>query len=147
MSLQVSNLRQSLGSLFDQSTMPNDQATAVQRWASAYALYAQKAQAGPLILSGPLRTVVAPGTFIESLDGTLRTAWATATWLGPGATGITAAVPPLRAYLTPLTTSLISSYDRDLAPTLIAEALHTYTMNVVVTVTPLTGTPFPMTLV
>lgn len=114
-------------------------------WMTAYVTYAQAAVAGPVTLAAPLTTVSGPFTY-DVLDSALRTMWTAAVWVGPGVSAVTTAVPPVQPFLQALAPSLLSSFDVELAPTLIAEALHTYTLSIVVTVTPATGTPFVATV-
>lgn len=143
--LDAGNLRAALRPLFDPASMPSANALGV--WVRSYAEYAKTAIAGPVALAAPLSSPASGPFTFAALDSALQTMWMAAIWVGPGVTAVTTAVPPLTPLLVALAPSLIVSYDTELAPTLIAEALHTYTLSVVVTVTPATGSPFPATLV
>ncbi len=138
------DLRQAMRHLFEPGTMPSDDP--VRDWCTAYALYGQKALAGVAALSSPLVPGSAGGEFLDALDSAMRKMWMSAVWVGPGVTAATSVVPPLQPFLIALAPSLITSYDRELAPTLIAEALHTYTLSIVVSVVPASGTPVPTPL-
>lgn len=139
-----SELRQALRPLFEPGTMPS--ANPVGDWCKAYATYAQKAMAGVVALAAPLVPSSAPGQFHAAFDAALRKMWMTAVWVGPGVTAVTAVVPPVIPFLVALAPALNSTFDRELAPTLIAEALHTYTLSIVVSVIPPTGSPVPTPL-
>lgn len=120
----------------------------LSRWCSIYSTWASSAIAGPTVLSKPLTTAtVVTGDFFDSLDASFRSMWMSAVWVGPGVTAITTVIPPLQPFLRSLSASLISSYDPELAPTLISTALHTYTLGITVTITPITGTPFIVPLI
>ncbi len=141
-----SELRQALRPLFEPGTMPS--ADTVGAWCRAYATYAQKAMAmaGAVVLAAPLVPSSAPGQFYTALDIALRNMWMTAIWVGPGVAAVTAIVPSVIPFLTALAPALGSTFDRELAPTLIAEALHTYTLSIIVSVIPPTGSPIPTPL-
>jgi hypothetical protein len=111
----------------------------------AYVSYAQSAIAGPVTLASLQPSASGPFSY-DALDEALRTMWTAAVWVGPGVTAVTTIVPPVQPYLLAIAPPLLVSFDVEQAPTLIAEALHTYTLNVVVTVTPATGTPFAATV-
>lgn len=142
--LTSAGLRAAIRPLFDPPTMPA--ADPLGGWMKAYASYAQDAIAGPVVLASPLVTQGTGLFTFDILDAALRAMWTAAAWIGPGVTAATTLVPPLSPLLLALTPTLVASYDPELAPTLIAEALHTYTLSVVVTVTPASGTPFPATI-
>lgn len=143
MPLAAATLRQAMRSLFDSNTMPTGDP--LGDWMRAYVSYAQSGIAGPVALAQDL--VVGSGPFtLDVLDAALRTMWTAAVWAGPGVTAVTSLVPPVQPLLLAIAPTLNASYDVELAPTLIAEALHTYTLSVVVTVTPATGAPFPATV-
>jgi hypothetical protein len=115
-------------------------------WIRAYSQYASVGVAGPAVLAVPL-TSAAVGQFtIQGFSRALMEMWTAAVWVGPGVTAVTSVVPPFEPLLIALTPTLNVSYDPELAPTLIAKALHTYTLSVVVTVTPATGIPFLTTV-
>ena len=146
MPLTSADLRQGIRHLFDSDSMPSSDA--IGTWVAAYIPYAQAAVAGAAALSSPLPKTVGDGPlFFDQLDSALRTMWTGAVWAGPALTAVTTLVPPLQPFLATAISTLTTSYDREQAATLIAEALHTYTLSVVVTVTPASGTPAPTTLV
>lgn len=121
---------------------------AVDAWVTAYARYAKDATAGVVALASPLSSAGGSGPmFFDRLDSALRSLWMSAVWAGPGVTALTTVVPPLQPFLAVASATLSTSLDRELAATLIAEALHTYTLSVVVTITPASGTPVIATLV
>jgi hypothetical protein len=142
--LSRASLRQGIRSLFEPGTMPSDDVAGP--WCSAYASYAVGALAGPVTLVGSLVPVSGKGPFFDILDSSFRAMWMSAVWAGPGVTAITTVVPPLQPSLQALIPQLMTSFDRELGPSLIAEAIHTYTLSIIVTVTPATGTPFTVTL-
>lgn len=145
MPLSPDKLRNSLKPLFQPGSMPS--ADAVGDWLRAYIPYANDAVAGALKLTAPLSPAPGAGaTFYDALDAALRVMWMTSAWVGPAATGVIAAVPPVQPFIQVLSATLITSFDRDLALSSIAVALHTYTLSIVVTVTPAMGTPFPAPL-
>lgn len=140
MSLQLSVLRSGLRPLFDPATMPTSAADAIVRWAQAYIPYASAAVAGgavPALLS----PVPAGGPFYQALDDSFRTMWMATPWTGPGLVGTTAAVPSLAPLLEANRARLVQSRDPELALSLIADALHTYTLSITVSVVPPSGTP------
>lgn len=144
MPLTSAALRGAISSLFEQGTMPYDDA--IFSWIKAYSSYTDGVIAGPVLLATPL-VPSAHGEFsFDALDAALRSLWMSAVWVGPGVVAVTSLVPPVQPFLAALTTTLNASFDRDLAPTLLSEALHTYTLSIAVTVTPATGTPFIVTL-
>lgn len=147
MPLAASDLRREIRSLFDPSGMPSS--GAVEAWVRSYSRYAQSAAAGGAVtLGSPLSAVIPNGSsFFDQLDSALRSLWTSAVWVGPGVTAVTTAVLPLQPFITPVSSALNVSFDRELAATLIAEALHTYTLSVVVTITPASGTPVIATVV
>jgi hypothetical protein len=134
-------IRQAIAPLFKQDGMPSDDP--VGKWCSAYADAVKAVIAGPVKLAAGLvpQHGGGPGFFVL-LDTAFRTMWMSAAWVGPGVTAVTAVVPPLIPFLTALSPALMVSFDSELAPSLIAEALHTYTLSITVTITPPTGTPF-----
>lgn len=142
--LSADALRGQIRPLFDPDTMPGPDP--VLAWTKAYSAYAQTVLAGPVALAAPLAPVGGDGQFFDALEAALRSMWMTAAWVGPGVTASTTSVPPLRPLLDSLSPEIISSYDRELAPSLIAEAIHTYTLSIVVTVVPSSGTPFTANL-
>lgn len=142
--LIAGTLRSTMRPIFEPATMPADDP--VRSWCTAYATYAQTAFAGTLLLAGPLTVVSSGGPFYDALDTSLRTMWMSARWIGPGLTGMTSIVPSVKPFLAAVAPSLLASYDRELAPTLIAEALHTYTLSIIVSVVPPVGSPFPVPL-
>ncbi len=142
--LVKAELRQAMRPLFEPGTMPSDDP--VGDWVKAYAVYAQKAIAGPVALSAPLVPSTAGGQFIVGFDAALRKMWMSAVWVGPGVTALTSVVPPVQPFILALAPTLITSFDREQAATLIAEALHTYTLSIVVSVVPASGTPVPTPL-
>ena len=144
MPLRSADLRQALRPLFDPSSMPSEDA--IRAWCEAYASYAGKAIAGPVTLPTGIQYIPTSGEFFTALDSAFRAMWTAAKWIGPGVTAVTAVVPPLQPYFAALSPAIMSSYDPEVAPSLIAEALHTYTLSITVTVTPATGTPFIVTL-
>lgn len=145
MALDQGLLEDSLRPLFQPETMPTSDP--VGDWSRAYVKYAQSAVAGAVVMTAPLVPSPDPGgTFYDALDAAFRSMWTATVWAGPGATGVVATVPPLQPFLSALAPSLILSPDRDLALSSIAVALHTYTLSIVVTVTPASGTPVPTLL-
>lgn len=142
--LLKADLKQVMKPLFDPRSMPSDDP--VGDWCKAYAIYAQKAMAGAVALSAPLVPSSVAGQFYVALDAALRKMWMTAIWIGPGVTAVTAVVPPVMPFLMALAPALISTFDPELAPSLIAEALHTYTLSIIVSVIPPTGAPVPTSL-
>lgn len=140
MPLTSAALRQAIRPLFDQASMPSSDA--VGAWCRVYAPYVRDVIAGPVTLSAPLTPGSGSGTFFDALDAALRTMWTSAAWVGPGVTAVTTLVPPLQPLLLALSPTLLASFDPEQAASLIAEALHTYTLSIVVTVTPASGTPF-----
>lgn len=142
--LSKSTLEQSLRPLFDPPTMPREDV--VGAWCRAIIPYAQAAIAGPVALVAPLSPVSLNGDFLSSLDVALRTMWTSAVWAGPAVTAVTTLVPPVAPFVMASAPVLIVNSDPELGRKLIAEAIHTYTLSIVVTVTPATGTPFAVPL-
>jgi hypothetical protein len=142
--LSKERLRSALDPLFRGSTMPTD--NAVGDWCRAYAEYAGDATAGVAVLAAPLESFGVPGPFLDALDQALRTMWMSAVWTGIGVTAATSLVPPVQPFISAVSPALLSSYDPDFGLTLIAEALHTYTLSITVSVVPASGTPVPTML-
>jgi hypothetical protein len=142
--LAKSELKQAMQHLFDPASMPAD--NSVADWCRSYAKYAQKAMAGAVVLASPLVPQSSAGKFLPSLDVALKAMWMSAVWVGPGVTAVTSVVPSVQPFLAGLAPVLVTSFDRGLAATLIADALHTYTLSIVVSVIPPTGTPILITL-
>lgn len=140
MPLSPQRLRAALSPLFQDGTMPQAGPDAVARWGRAYATYAQDALAGGT-LPGPLVPQPVSGEFLQALDASLRAMWMAAVWTGPGLAGTTAVVPALVPYLLSHAGQLNRSFDRELALSLITEAVHTYTLSITVSVVPPSGTP------
>jgi hypothetical protein len=143
--LSAGALRAAVGGFFSPAGMPR--VAAVSKWAAAYASYAQSAVAGGTTLTGPLSpAAVETGDFFADLDSTLRAMWMSATWVGPGLTGTTASVPSLSAALRSNGSRLVRSSDPGLALQLTTDALHTYTLSIIVTVvSPAGSSPMPLT--
>ncbi len=137
-------LEDAIRPLFQPDTMPKDDA--VGHWVRAYASYAQAAVAGVAALAAPLSAQSAAGPFPAAFDAALRTMWMSAAWVGPGVTATTSVVPPVLPFFAAAIPVLMATYDRAQAPTLIAEALHTYTLSITVSVVPASGTPVPTLL-
>ena len=145
MPLDQGQLRDSLKPLFQPGSMPT--ADAVGAWARAYIPYASQAIAGALKLVTPLSPVPGAGAdFFEAIDQSFRAMWMATGWAGPAVVGAVTIVPPLGPYLKAYSAILLTSFDRELALSSIAVALHTYTLSIIVTATPATGTPFPVPL-
>lgn len=147
MPLATPLIRQAIAPLFAENGMPSDDP--VGKWCAAYANAVRLVMAGPAMLAGGLVPGHGSGDgFFGKLDAAFRTMWMSAVWVGPGVVAALATVvPPLQPFLLALSPSLIVSFDRELAPSLIAEALHTYTLSIIVTVTPPPpGVPFPVPL-
>lgn len=107
---------------------------AVAAWLNSYSTYARDAVAGIVLPLAFIPTLVETGDFFQSLEASLEASWRSVVWVGPGATGTIAFVPPLVPTLRSVGAQLITSYDPGLGLQLITEALHTYTLGVVVTV-------------
>lgn len=118
----------------------------VLAWTTAYVTYAAGAIAGGLLPAAIVPVGADGPDFFTALDSALRQMWMAVAWASPGLTGVTTVVPPLQPLLAAPSATLFASSDPQLAPTLIADALHTYTLSIVVTVTPATGTPYPAPL-
>lgn len=147
MSLNRDVLKGALAPFFVPATMPSgQQSVVVGKWISAYITYARSALAAVTSPVGLSATSVDGGDFIGSLDASLRSMWQSTAWVGPGVTGSTSFVPPLRPIMLPTMQRLQTSRDADLALTLIVDALHTYTLGIVVTIIPSSGTPFTVSL-
>lgn len=144
MPLTSATLRAAIRPLFEPGTMPSSDV--IGAWCRAYASYANGAIAGAVKLAAPLVPPSGDGSFFNSLDSAFRTMWMSAVWVGPGVTAATTVVPPLQPVLLALSPTLTVSFDREQAATLIAEALHTYTLSITVTITPASGTPVIATL-
>ncbi len=144
MPLSVQTLKQSLRPLFQPDTMPSKDV--IGAWCKAYAPYASVATAGVVALPAGLVPSTASGEFFSALDTAFRTMWMSAAWVGPGVTAVTSVVPPLQPFLAALAPTLLTSYNREQGLSLIAEAIHTYTLSIVVAVTPPSGTPVPTKL-
>jgi len=146
-SLNPATLRNALAPLFVPATMPRgDMQSCVQQWVSAYASYASAAIAGGLLPAAIVPTTASGPDFFTALDQALRQMWMAVAWAAPGLVGVTTVVPPLQPFLVASAPTIFASSDPQLAPTLIADALHTYTLSIVVTVTPATGAPYPAPL-
>lgn len=145
MPLSAADLRRIMKPLFEPQTM--DTSDPLGAWVRAYSKYASRGVAGPVALATPLTSALSGPFTISTFSTAVTQMWTNAAWTGPGVTAVTTLIPPLDPILLSLAPTLVASYDPELAPTLIAEALHTYTLSVVVTVTPATGTPFPVTVV
>lgn len=135
MTLDPVTLRDSIASFFDSRTMPTGPVpSVVQQWATAYAKYGIAANAGPTL---PISLIAPPGPvdqFSASLDSALRAMWMSVAWVGPSLIGTTLIVPPLNPILDAVSTQLIKSRDRELALSLITNALHTYTLGITVSI-------------
>lgn len=141
MSLFKAVLVESIRPLFHPETMPGGAVSdAVRQWITAYVRYAGAAIAGGTTPSG-LIPGGSSGRFSAALDQALRTMWMAAAWIGPGLTGTTLLVPPLVPALEAVGSILILSRSPEQALSLIADALHTYTLSITVTVVPPSGTP------
>lgn len=141
MSLSRDALTNSIRPLFDPETMPRGPVEdAVRQWTVAYVRYATSAVAGGAVPSG-LIPIGSSGRFSVALDQALRTMWMAALWAGTGLAGTTLLVPPLVPALEAVGAILIASRSPDQALSLIADALHTYTLSITVTLVPPTGTP------
>jgi len=120
--------------------MPRSSAEAVRLWAQAYASYAKSAVAG-----GTVPTALAPiptaGPFFDALDQTLRAMWTAVAWAGPGLAGTTTLVPLLSPALRAVGQSQLRNTDPERALSAIADALHTYTLGIAVTVVTPAGVP------
>lgn len=130
-------LRDSLRPLYTPGTMPS--ADPVLEWVQAYMPYANDALAGVTKLASPLVPQGSPGDFPVALDAALRSVWMKAAWVGPGATGVTAIVPPFVPFLMQNTITMLQTRDREAALAAIAQSIHTYTLSITVTVTTATG--------
>jgi len=143
--LTASLIKQAIAPLFAENGMPSDDP--VGKWCTAYAGAVAAAIAGPVKLVAGLVPGHGGGDgFFNLLDAAFRTMWMSAAWIGPGVTAVTTVVPPLQPFLLALSPALNSTFDRELAPTLLSEALHSYTLGIVVMVAPMSGTPFTATL-
>jgi hypothetical protein len=118
--------------------MPNSALEAIDSWAKAYASYAQSAIAGGTVPIA-LAPVAVQGPFFEALDQTLKAMWMASAWIGPGLTGVVSAVPVLSPVLRVVGTSQLKNRDPEAALSEIADALHTYTLGVAVTITTAAG--------
>lgn len=146
MPLAAPLIRKAIAPLFTKEGMPSDDP--IGKWCAAYADAVKAVIAGPVKLAAGLVPQHGAGDgFFGLLDAAFRTMWTTAVWVGPGVTAVTAVVPPLQPFLLALSPALMVSFDPELAPTLFAAALHTYTLSITVTITPPTGTPFIVPLV
>jgi hypothetical protein len=110
-----------------------DSAEVTRRWAVAYSSYARLATAGGTVPTVPSPLGV-PGSFFEALQASLLAMWTVTPWLGPGLVGTTTLVPPLAPLLQTAGKALIKSRDPQQALSSIANALHTYTLGIAVTV-------------
>lgn len=136
MTLSRDLLVSSIRPFFIPATMPKgDVASVVKQWASAYSSYAIQAMAGPAGIGSPLVVSGASGRFSAALDSSLRSMWMAASWVGPAVVGVTLLVPPLVPTLESLGSSLITVRDPERALSAIADALHTYTLGITVTLT------------
>lgn len=140
MSLDPEMLKRGLRPLFQPASMPVSAADAIIRWCLAYIPYAQAAVAGGVVPVA-LSPVPASGPFYQALDDSFRLMWLATPWVGPPLTGVTAFVPPLVPFLEARRTALMQLRDPEQALSLIADALHTYTLSITVSVVPPTGTP------
>ncbi len=113
----------------------------IRMWSQAYCRYAQAAVAGGTLPAGLIPQATDGPDFFTALDQSLRTVWMAVAWAGPGLVGTTLLVPPLLPFLLGPSATLFTSPDPQLALSLIADALHTYTLSITVTVVPATGTP------
>lgn len=118
--------------------MPKSALEAIDSWAKAYASYAQSAIAGGT-LPAALAPAAVPGKFFDALDQTLKAMWMATAWAGPGLTGTTAVVPPLSPALEAVGKSQLNNRDPEKALSAIADALHTYTLGITVTVVTAAG--------
>lgn len=125
-------LRSSLADMFDPASMPREDA--VGQWVNRYLPYARMANAGPALVVQISPIVIQTLDFFSSLDASLSATWQTCIWAGLGVTGVTSVVPPLSPSLLSIGSSLIASQDPGLGLQLITEAIHTYTLSIVVTV-------------
>ena len=138
MSVSSDALKSAIRPLFKPSSMPKSALIAVDSWAKAYASYAQAAIAGGTI-PATLAPVAVPGPFFEALEQTLMAMWLATAWAGPGLVGVTLFVPPLAVVLRNVGAGLLGNRDPEKALSAIADALHTYTLAVTVTVTTAVG--------
>lgn len=133
MTLPVEALKSALKPLFDSATMPKSALDAIKSWANAYASYAQSAVAGGTI-PATLAPIPVAGGFFEALEQTLKAMWTATAWLGPGLTGTTTVIPPLAASLGDVGKEQVKNREPQKALSAIADALHTYTLGIKVTV-------------
>lgn len=138
MTVSADALRSALRPLFSPSGMPGSAAAAIDSWAKAYASYAKSAIAGgtvPAVLS----PVPVPGRFFDAIDQTLGSMWMGVPWAGPGLIGATSVVPPLSPVLQAVGIGLLADRNPERALSAIADALHTYTLGITVTVVTAAG--------
>lgn len=137
-------LQKSLSPIFQPDGMPRSDA--LSKWVQAYHSYALTAVAGGTFPVSLVPSVVQQGEFFSSLEASLSAMWMTCVWGGPGLTGTTIFVPPLLPNLISIGSRLITSSDPQLGLQLITEALHTYTLGVVVAVVAAgVSSPTPLT--
>lgn len=147
MSLDINVLKGALAPFFMPATMPRGGlGETVGEWVSAYIRYGMMAHAAGVVPVKLSTVSIKNGDFIGSLDSSLRAVWLASTWAGPGLVGSTSFVPPLGPAMFPITRMLLVSRDADLALSSIVAALHTYTLGIVVTIVPSSGTPFIATI-
>lgn len=143
MPLDPGALKAALAPLFNPQTMPTGPIpSVVQAWTTAYIKYASAATAGGTVPTTSLQPQSTPGPdFYTALDAGLRLLWMPVPWAGTPGTGVTLLVPPLLPLILPTTAVILQSDDPQVAISLIAAALHTYTLSITVTLTPPSGTP------
>ena len=153
MTLDPSILRSGLSPVFDPRTMPvGDPRVAARAWLRAYRPYASAATAGALIpvfsASDEALLSAVGGTFASGFDAVLDGLWASSVWSAPGFTG--AAAPSLRfsSVKSRFSQELLHSSDPGQGLRRMVEALHTYTLGIIVSAVNLTTgavVPIPVT--
>lgn len=138
MTVSADVLKSGIRPFFSPGGMPKSALEAIKSWSQAYAAYAQSALAGGVVPAA-LAPVPVPGKFFDALDQTLKAMWMAAAWAGPALVGVTAVVPPLAPVLQAVGTSQLKNRDPEKALSAIADALHTYTLGIMVTVTTAAG--------
>lgn len=153
MTLDPSILRFGLAPVFDPQTMPvGGPRLAAAAWLRAYRPYAMGAVAGVLLPTftaqdGSLLGSVG-GHFSAGFDAVLDGIWTSSVWAGPGFTGT--ASPSLRfsSVKSAFSAELLRSSDPGLGLRRMVEALHTYTLGIVVSAVNVTTgavVPIPVT--
>lgn len=138
MTVSLEALKSGIRPFFRAGSMPKSAGDAVRLWAQAYCGYAQAAVAGGVI-PATLSPVPAAGKFFDALEQTLTAMWMSVAWVGPGLVGKTTTVPPLVSELQRVGRDQVKSRDPDKALSAIADALHTYTLGIAVTITAPSG--------